>query len=70
VPVQAVATLVVTPVPGEELDTCILDVARQQACGTIVVGRASFSWWQEVFKEHIADKLVTKSQGLTLWVVQ
>jgi nucleotide-binding universal stress UspA family protein len=70
VPTQALTTQVVTPVPGQGLDTCILGAAQQHACGTIVVGRASFSWWQEVFKEHVADKLIAQSQGFTLWVVQ
>jgi nucleotide-binding universal stress UspA family protein len=69
-PAQAIATQTATPVPGQDLDTCILEAARQHECRTIVVGRASFSWWQELFQHHVADRLVMQSQGFTLWVVQ
>jgi nucleotide-binding universal stress UspA family protein len=69
-PAQAIVTQAATPVPGQDLDTCILEAARQHECGTIVVGRASFSWWQELFQHHVADTLVVQGQGFTLWVVQ
>jgi K+-sensing histidine kinase KdpD len=69
VPEQAIETHICTPPAEQELDTSILEAAREHACQTIVVGRESYSWLQELFQTHIADKLLQKSQGLTVWVV-
>jgi K+-sensing histidine kinase KdpD len=70
IPEQALATQVVTPRPEEDLTTSILEAARSHACGTVVVGRASFPWLREVWEQHVADRLLQEGQGLTVWVVQ
>jgi K+-sensing histidine kinase KdpD len=69
-PMQALETRIITPLPEEDLAASILEVARSQACGTVVVGRTSFSWFREVWQQHVADKLLQEGQGLTVWVVQ
>lgn len=48
----------------------LLDVARDQECGTIVVGRNSLPWHREVFHHHAADELVKTARDFTLWVVE
>jgi hypothetical protein len=70
IPEQALATQVITPLPEEDLTRSILEVARSHACGTVVVGRASFAWLREVWEQQVADKLLQEGQGLTVWVVQ
>jgi nucleotide-binding universal stress UspA family protein len=70
VPDDAVATQIITPLPEQDLTTSLLDIARSQACGTVVVGRTAFSWLQELLQQHVADKLLQEGQGLTIWVVQ
>ena len=70
VPEHAVATQIATPPSGEALDTTILEAARQEHCGTIVVGRTAFSWWHALVRQHLADTLLQQGQGLALWVVQ
>jgi len=42
----------------------LLDVARDQQCGTIFVGRNSPSWLREAFHHHPADELVKKAHGV------
>jgi nucleotide-binding universal stress UspA family protein len=48
----------------------IIDAARDQQCGTIVVGRNSLPWYRELFHQHPADELVKKARGFTLWIVE
>ena len=36
----------------------------------IVVGRSSFPWFKETFHRHLADSLVRKATGITIWVVE
>jgi len=66
----AVETRIGIPRPGETLDVTILEAAQRQQCGTIVVGRTNFSWLQELVRSHLADTLLHKGQGYTLWIVQ
>jgi K+-sensing histidine kinase KdpD len=70
VPETAVTTQLFAPPPERDLDASIVDVARADGCGTIVVGRESFSWWQELFQKHVADKLLEHDHAFTLWVVR
>src|SRR5918912_1187811 len=44
VPEEVVKTQVFTPPAEQDLDTSILEAARVNGCGTVVVGRESFSW--------------------------
>ena len=46
-----------------------LKAAEENACQTIVVGRSQFSRLKEAFHDHLADELVTKAAGFTIWVV-
>ena len=50
--------------------TDILEEARENEFGTIVVGRHSFSALRELFEHHLADELVRHGHGLTIWVVE
>lgn len=52
------------------IDQCILDTAHDWDTGTIVVGWDSFPWFEELFKSHIAEKLIKKGRGRTFWVVE
>jgi len=48
----------------------ILDIARDQECETIAVGRNALPWYKETFHHHPADELVKKAKGFTLWIVE
>ena len=54
----------------EDLTDDILKLAEENACQTIVVGRSSFPWFKETFHRHLADSLVRKATGITIWVVE
>jgi len=70
IPEQAIETQIYAPVPGEDIATAIIDVARDHACGTVVVGRSSYSWLRELMQSHVADKLAEQAPAFNLWVVE
>jgi nucleotide-binding universal stress UspA family protein len=47
IPDQAVGTELATSLSGEDVVTSILEAARPNQCGAVVVGRDSFSWLAE-----------------------
>lgn len=70
VPTQTVATHCCTAVPGENIVTDIPEDARAHACGTVVIGRESFTGLKKHYAHHVADELVRRGHGLTIWVVE
>jgi K+-sensing histidine kinase KdpD len=48
----------------------LLDTARDQSCGTVVMGRNSLPRHRELFHSHPADELVRAAAGFTLWIVE
>lgn len=69
VPSIAIETEFSVAVDRQDLIDDILDAARTNGCRTIVVGRESFTWLKRIFHRHVADELVRKAKGFTLWVV-
>ncbi len=70
VPATAIETEFWEAVNREDLVNDILEAGRKDGCGTIVVGRKSFSWLKDMFHHHIADELVRKGHGLAIWIVE
>jgi nucleotide-binding universal stress UspA family protein len=70
VPASAVKTHFLTTINGEDVIQNLLEAAQTNACDTIVVGRQSHSWLRELVRHHIADELVRKGEGFTIWVVE
>ena len=54
----------------DALVTEILAAAQVENCDTIVVGRETFTGLDRVFKHHVADDLIRRGQGYTIWVVE
>jgi len=52
------------------LAEALLDLARDQQCDTITVGRHSLPWYRELFHLHLADELVRRAQGVAVWIVE
>jgi nucleotide-binding universal stress UspA family protein len=69
VPEDVVDTQTVAWDPNESLDMAILQVAHEKQCGTVVVGYAAFSWLQERLHAHLAESLLQKAAGITIWIV-
>jgi nucleotide-binding universal stress UspA family protein len=70
VPAGAVETHFLTTINGEDVIQNLLEAAQTSACDTIVVGRQSHSWLRELVQHHVADELVRKGEGFTIWVVE
>ncbi len=47
----------------------VLMLARDERCQTIVVGHRSHGWFRGVSGGHLAEQLVRKANGDTVWVV-
>jgi hypothetical protein len=58
------------PLDNKNLTHDILRKAREGGYGTVVVGRKSWSGWKRLFRQHLADALVSEGKGLTIWVVE
>jgi nucleotide-binding universal stress UspA family protein len=58
------------PLDKKNIADKILDTARDHNCGTIVVGRHSFSGLQRLFQHHVGEELVREGQKITIWVVE
>ena len=48
----------------------ILEAAKKWDCGTIVSGRHSLPWTQEMFHRHVSEELIRHAKGFTVWVVE
>ena len=70
IPMRSVTTYCRPAVPGENVVTDLLEDARTNACGTVVIGRESFTGLRRLFGHHFADELVRQGHGLTIWVVE
>jgi K+-sensing histidine kinase KdpD len=59
-----------TSINGQSMVTDILEAAQADRCETIVVGRHSFTLLQRIFRHPVADELIRRGQGYTIWVVE
>lgn len=69
-PAPAIEARTAPLLPGQDLATVIRDAAQSHGCDTVVVGRSSFSWWQSLSQQHVADSLGRDHRDFTLWVVE
>lgn len=58
--------------PGESRDAAdsILNMARECDCHTIVVGRESVSWFRKLFSRDLAEELLRRGKGFSIWVIE
>ena len=58
--------------PGENQDAAdiILSVARGSHCRTVVVGRQSASWFQELFSGQLSDELHRRGKEFSVWAIE
>lgn len=61
---------VLPPHDVREIPSALLDLARAEQDGTIVVGRSSYSGLAEMLHRHIGDQLVSGGTGLAVWLVE
>jgi nucleotide-binding universal stress UspA family protein len=47
----------------------LIETAHTQNCGTIVVGRETYSIFKEIFHHHVGEELVRQAHGVAIWVI-
>ena len=70
VPAGGLETRFFDPVEGRDAAGEILKIARGRKCHTVVIGRQSLSWFRELVQGDLAEELVRRGKGFTIWVVE
>ncbi len=70
VPARALDVQVSEAVEGLGAADRVLELARTRQCDTVVVGRESVSWFRELVRSNLAEELVHRGRGFTIWVVE
>jgi nucleotide-binding universal stress UspA family protein len=65
-----ISTSFSSPIHRPDVAHEILKAAEAWKCGTLIVGRHTRSWIQEIRSTHVGDDLVRKGQGFAIWVVE
>ena len=65
-----ISTSFSSPIHRPDMALEILKAAAAWRCGTLIVGRHTRSWIQEIRSTHVGDDLVRKGQGFAIWVVE
>ena len=69
-PAGAIEPRFFEPVEGRNGAEEILKIAGARKCHTVVIGRQSLSWFRELVQGDLAEELVRRSKGFTIWVVE
>jgi nucleotide-binding universal stress UspA family protein len=67
---SAVETELFAPGSGRKTADGILKLARANRCDTVVVGRRSVPWLRKLLNTELAQELVQRGAGFTIWVVE
>ncbi|MGC2230493.1 MAG: universal stress protein [Candidatus Acidiferrum sp.] len=57
-------------IDGSRATKEILRLARARKCDTVVVGKKSLSWLEELIDGNLAEELVRHGKGFTIWVIE
>ena len=66
----AIETQFLEAADGRDICGEILEAARARRCSTVVVGREPVSWLRELMRDDLAEEIVRRGKGLTIWVVE
>lgn len=47
----------------------LIESAKEYGCGSIVVGRETYSSFQEMFHRHVGEELARHAVGFAIWVI-
>jgi K+-sensing histidine kinase KdpD len=67
---SAVETEFFAPGSGRNTADGVLKLARAKRCDTVVVGRRSVPWLRKLLNKELAEELVRRGAGFTIWVVE
>jgi nucleotide-binding universal stress UspA family protein len=66
---SSIHTYTSSPLDAERTVDEVLLLARDGACGTVVVGHRAHSWFRGLGGGHLAEQLVRSAKGLAVWVI-
>ena len=66
---EATTTVFSQSIHRPEVVRELIETAHTQQCGTIVVGRETYSNFKEIFHHHVGEELVRQAQGVAIWVI-
>jgi nucleotide-binding universal stress UspA family protein len=58
-----------SPLDARTVADEVLVLARDQKCGTVVVGHRAHTWFRGLGQSHLAEQLVRRAEGYAVWVV-
>ncbi|UCE62615.1 MAG: universal stress protein [Nitrospirota bacterium] len=67
---EAVTTLFSESIHQPEIVRELIEAATKQDCGTVVVGRESYSGFSEMMQRHVGEELVREGRGFAIWVIE
>ena len=70
VPADAVETQMTETINTQDIVLDMLEAARAQQCGTVVVGRESLHGLRARLTSPLSDTLIRQAHDLTVWVVE
>jgi nucleotide-binding universal stress UspA family protein len=70
--IDVVARLVqfAEPLDATNVTAHILQTAKEQDYGTVVVGRQGFGGLKRLFRHHVGEELTRTGKGFTIWIVE
>lgn len=69
VPARRIYSCVSSPLDARTAADEVLLLARDEHCGTVVVGHRAHSWFRGLAGGHLAEQLVRSAKGLAVWVI-
>lgn len=70
VPRRNLQAMFCEPAEGRDAADAILGMARECKCHTVVAGRQSVSWFHELFSQDLAEELLRRGKGFSVWLVE
>lgn len=64
-----ISAYVSSPLDARKAVDEVLLLAREQRCGTVVVGHRAHSWLRGLAGGDLADQLVRRAKGVAVWVI-
>jgi nucleotide-binding universal stress UspA family protein len=65
----SIHTCVSSPLDARTTVDEVLLLARDEACGTVVVGHRAHTWFRGLGGGHLAEQLVRSAKGFAVWVI-
>jgi len=69
IPPQNITTRISQIIHRPDIVRELVECAHEHDCGTIVVGRETYSSFQEMFHRHVGEELARHAVGYAIWVI-